>query len=394
MTGGFTFDGIDIADLGLEYVPDNQNTYVYKPSQWNMNEESFDAHDGGYFYGTTVKPKDFTLRCIYEDSHVNSGGMTRLFHAFKRGRTGRLIFAKRPWCWYVTTVVSVDISQMTNYMNGVVTINMRAYYPFARTDKTYITDADATTLIEPGGPTYEEDLMANTAMLKGIEWDLQGNFAQTPITQETAKPLLLYNPGTENAPCAIEIAGNVGGGITIANRTTGQKCEVVGLNTSGSDYIIIDALSGKVLNQSGEYAFLYHDNGFIDLESGYPLSKKVHVTATVPQSQTTNVLTLSEPLGGQELVGKYINMFIAGSSAVLGIAILGLMNLGNTGQGMLFQQRITSVSEDGLTLTVADNLSTSVSTDAQVVSFNEIIITPKDTMNITKLIFRYRPTFA
>ncbi len=172
MTGGFTFDGIDIADLGLEYVPDNQNTYVYKPSQWNMNEESFDGHDGGYFYGTTVKPKDFTLRCIYEDSHVNSGGMTRLFHAFKRGRTGRLIFAKRPWCWYVTTVVSVDISQMTNYMNGVVTINMRAYYPFARTDKTYITDEDATTLIEPGGPTCEEDLVANTAMLKGIAWDL------------------------------------------------------------------------------------------------------------------------------------------------------------------------------------------------------------------------------
>lgn len=385
MTGGFTFDGMDIADLGLEYVPDNQNTYVYKPSQWNMNDESFEAHDGGYFYGTTVKPKDFVLRCIYEESHVNQGGMTRLFNAFKRGRTGRLIFAKRPWCWYVATVVSVDISQMTNYMNGVVTINMRAYYPFARTDKTYITYNDP----------WEEDLMWNTAMMKGTEWDLSKNFAQTPITSQTSLPILLYNPGTENAPCAIEIAGNVGSGITIANQTTNQKCEIVGLNTSGDDYIIVDALSGKVLHNNGSYAFLYHDNGFIDLESGYPRMDTVHVTATVTSQQpTTNTLHLEHSIGGKELIGKYVNMYVTGTTAVLGIAMLGIMNLGGDGSGFTFQSKIENVSDDGLTITLSDNLSTSVSTDAQLVSFNEIYVTPKDTMNITRLVFRYRPTFT
>jgi len=89
----------------------------------------------------------------------------------------------------------------------------------------------------------------------------------------------MYNPGTENAPCAIEIAGDVGGGIIIANATTGQKCEVVGLNTSNNDYIIVDSLSGKVLDNNGDFAFLYHDNGFIDLASGYPRLDHVHVTA-------------------------------------------------------------------------------------------------------------------
>ena len=132
MIGGFSFCGVDIDTLGLEYAPDNSNTYVYKPSLWNMDEDSFESHDGGYFYGTSVRPKDFSLRCIYQDTHVGHGGMTKLFHLFSRGKTGRLIFQKRPWCWYTATVVSVDISQMRNYMNGIVTINLRAYYPFAR----------------------------------------------------------------------------------------------------------------------------------------------------------------------------------------------------------------------------------------------------------------------
>jgi len=87
-------------------------------------------------------------------------------------------------------------------------------------------------------------------------------------------------------------------------------------------------------------------------------------------------------------------MYVTGTTAVLGIAMLGIMNLGGDGSGFTFQSKIENVSDDGLTITLSDNLSTSVSTDAQLVSFNEIYVTPKDTMNITRLVFRYRPTFT
>ena len=396
MTGGFTFNGTDISILGLEYVPDNQNTYVFRPSQWNMNEETFDAHDGGYYYGTTVKQKDFSLRCIYESRHVNDGILTRIFNTFKRGTTGRLVFRKRPWCWYVATVVSVDSSQMTNYMNGLITINMRAYYPFARTDKTYITDDDAAAELYPGGPTLEEDLLANTAMLKGIEWDLSKNFADTPITSQ--QTFHLYNPGTETAPVAIEIAGDTGTGIVITNSTTGQRCDIAPFDSTSGEhagkYLIVDSLSGKVLLTDGStsttYGFLYHDNGYIDFASGYPVIRNVHVMGQSGQSQ----LTLSEPIGGKELIGHQLSMFVSGQSCLLGIAVVGIAKLSVGGTGSIFNAGITNVSDDGLTLSLDKSLASNVGTDAQIVKYNEITITPNTTMNLTKLIFRYRPTFT
>lgn len=122
MQGGFSFCGTDIADLGLEYVPDNANTYVFAGSDYKVNEQVFDGHHGGYFYGSTVQPKVFTLRCIYEETHINDGILTRVENFFRRGRSGRLVFKKRPWVYYVATVTGLDTSSITNYLNGIVTI--------------------------------------------------------------------------------------------------------------------------------------------------------------------------------------------------------------------------------------------------------------------------------
>ena len=93
--GGFSFDGVDIKDIGLHYAPENANTYVYRPSAYELHEEAFAAHDGGYFYGTTVKPKDFVLRCYYEAKHIKDGIMRNTFDLFKRGRKGKLVFRER-----------------------------------------------------------------------------------------------------------------------------------------------------------------------------------------------------------------------------------------------------------------------------------------------------------
>lgn len=389
MEGGFTFDGVDISTLGQEYAPENQNTYVYNAAPWKMDDETFDAHNGGYFYGTTVQPKDFTQRCFYEGAHINEGSMTRIMHFFRRGRTGRLIFKTRPWCWYVATVASIDIGQMMSYLNGVVTIKMRAYYPFARTDQTYIYENDPN----------EANLLANTAMLKGVEWDLSKNFAETTLTSEDT--FQIYNPGTERAAVSIEIAGDVGEGITIYNDATQQTCKIVALTnadtTAKNKYLIVDSLSGKVLMTNGtdtEHAFFYHDNGFIDLASNFPANRNIRASGTFG----TNTLTLSEPVD-DSMVGKYFAMRHT-SSGVLGTAMLGYLVLGNQSASDLFKSRIVRVEDGGTTIVIADNIpsptsgsSTSFTIDAAVVSFNNITVKPVSTMALTKLIFRYKPTF-
>ena len=113
MIGGFSFCGIDIADIGLEYAPDNDETYIYAPAESNIHEETFEGHDGGYSYGASREPKVFTLRCFYEDKHVAKGLMAKIFDLFRVGRKGLLIFKRRPWCYYYATVTAKpDITTM------------------------------------------------------------------------------------------------------------------------------------------------------------------------------------------------------------------------------------------------------------------------------------------
>ena len=61
MQGGFSFCGAEITDFGLEYVPQNNETWVYGHSNYQTNEQSYEGHHGGYYYGTTIQPKEFHL---------------------------------------------------------------------------------------------------------------------------------------------------------------------------------------------------------------------------------------------------------------------------------------------------------------------------------------------
>lgn len=355
MVGGFTFDGVDIADIGLEYAPEQNNTFVYRPASYKISEQMFEAHDGGYYYGETVQPKEFVLRCIYEDQHILDGVIAKIYSVFRRGKTGRLVFKKRPWCWYTATVTNVDINQMTNYMNGTVTITLKAYYPFARTDYDTI----------PNNSEYEKDMLNNSGLMASSYSDT--SFA--PITEDTT--ILLYNPGTERAKTAIQIAGDVGEGVMIANATTGQNCRFVAISSetvSGNYYVQCDALNGQTIKTDGtvsEPGFIYHDQGFIELEPGYPAYRDIQVTC-----QQTYVK--SNGMFNENMVGRYI-YFADNSSAKI----------------VRFEDTDTIVVDK--TVTEAQNGK------AQILLMNEIRVSSYPaggSMNLTKLNFIFKPTFA
>lgn len=359
MQGGFSFCGVDIAELGLEYAPDNANTYVFKASDYKLSEQVFDAHDGGYYYGETVQPKIFTLRCIYQDEHVNGGIISNVFRFFRRGRTGRLVFQKRPWVWYGATVVNVNVNQMMNYMNGLVTITLKAYYPFGRTDmEGYEEDYE-----------YLDALKANSAMLP------DGVMPQTKVvedgqelTTQTIVPLL--NAGTERAAVAIEIAGDVGEGVIITNPSTGQKCSFVAMSkavtTDAGKYVICDGLNGKTVLTNGtesELSYIYHDYGFIDLEPAYPIMRDVtvHYTAGSAAVQT------DEAVFDEDSVGQYLYY---------------------DGDWRKIASVISSKKAN-----VLPSPSASGSEVTSMVRMNEIVITPVANMALTRLNFVYKHTF-
>lgn len=358
MRGGFTFCGVDIADLGLEYAPDNMNMYVFRSGEFKINEQTFDGHHGGYFYGSTVSPKTFTLRCYFEAQHINMGIMARINKLFCRGRSGRLVFAKRPWVWYMATVTNTVSAQFTNYENGVIDIQMKAYYPFGRYDHLSLQPGDEADAV----------LLGNSALLP--ESITPSAYAIADGAEMTATAtLLLYNGGTERAPVAIEIAGDVGEGVLIANATTNQTCRFVAmtkaLTSDTGKYVISDGMNGKTVitnGSTGELAFLYHDYGFIELEPAFPILRDLSVSYT---ADSASVECDSDAFIGQ--TGKHLYL---------------------DGQW----RKIVAVY-DSRHASVLPAPSSTGNSKTPIVTMNEIVITPSYDMALTRLNFRYCPTF-
>lgn len=384
MFGGFTFDDIDIDKLDLEYAPDNANTYVHKSTARTISEQKFEGHDGGYYYGDTAQPKDFILRCFYTGKDVTQGLMSRIYQAFRIGRTGRLVFKHRPWCWYIATVVAVDCTQLLNYANGFVTITMRAYYPYARTDMFSI----------PEFTDWENDIKENSGLLFDTTripyYKYQngrhyvGLNTTTPITQQTN--ILLYNPGTEKAKVAIEIAGDVGDGVVIVNKTTGQKCKFVGiskaLTTNVGRYVVADSLNNKVVltggNVSTQLGFLYHDAGFIDLAPGYPIIRDVGITTKATDSRIYPNKLIREYSGDTNITGRYIWTGVPSSNP----------------NNLEPWKKITEYDDDNMIIYTDNFVGITQNTISDIVNMNELTITPVSTMSLTRLNFVYLPTFS
>lgn len=365
IAGGFSFCGTDIKDLGLEYAPEKENTYVYSPAETAIYEETFDGHNGGYLYGTAKKPKEFTLRCFFENEHIARGMMAKVHQVFRPGRSGKLIFKRRPWCYYYATVSEVPSLELSNYMNGLITIHMKAYYPFARAEA--MTD-------DPLSPFYSErtdachgEIMLNTGLFEKRAW--VPPMAFTEITQQES--FVLSNPGTERASVGIVCAGDAPDGLIITNSTTGQECKLVALSkaetTDVNKHVYIDGISGKtVLTDSfgsdKKLSFLFHDYGFIELEPCVPVIRKVFIN--YPGTQLIHTVNRIE----ENVIGLYI--YAAG-----------------TWHKIVEQPDIQ-------TLKVKDSVGATGDEISMIAPMNELTVTPVSTMDITRLSFVYVPTFA
>ena len=170
--------------------------------------------------------------------------MASIYGLFKVGRTGKLIFDRRPWCYYYATVTDPITTDFTNYENGLVTIHMKAMYPFARSDIMTRKRTDK----------YCDIMMTNTAVFEKEE--MENNLELTNFTHQTdfiknKLPIVIGNPGQEEAALGVAISGDVGTGVIIANATTGQSMKFVAVkkadtsNKSPMRYALVDPISGK-----------------------------------------------------------------------------------------------------------------------------------------------------
>ena len=363
MRGGFSFCGVDIADLGLEYAPEMEETYVYRPADKTIHEQTFDSHNGGYFYGITSRPKDFRLRCIFEESHINKKITSRAYQLFQVGRSGKLVFQQRPWVYYNVAIVESTLDP-TNYLNGYFHVVARAYYPYGRSDQFTIPQFDVMRdfMKESTAMVTDENMLAP------FNYDSTANtFKYTNITAN--RTILLPNPGTERAAVGIKIAGNVGNGVTVGNNTTGQACTFMAITkantTNLNRYVYLDSLNGKTLLLGNGYkqtAFVYHHDGVIELAPNYPAKRDVIVTLS--NSNTVRITNYEK----ENFVGQYI--YLAGQ-----------------------WRKINSQPEN--TKLVLDSTPSGTGIQkAPIMPLNELYVSSVSGMDLSLLEFVYRPTFA
>lgn len=386
MNGGFSFCGVDIAKIGLEYAPEIEDTYVYKTSKARIHEETYDGHDGGYYYGSSREPKEFILRCIFEEEEIDRGLMAKVYHLFKEGKTGRLIFSRRPWCYYYATVTDLDTTGITNYLNGVIKITMKAYYPFARAD-TMVTakNDDDYYRIRENTAFFE-----NEAMVPPVEY-----CKTEPITKPT--DIILANPGTELAHVGIEIAGDVGKGVIITNHTTNQTCKFVAMSESEFDgnlsFVYLDGMNGKcsaVKDGFSSLSFLYHDEGFIQLAPGFPMRR--NVLASVSGNEVKIINNLYDRNSGDtrenaeaHLKGKFIWL----SGAWHEITGVGKKDFEST-----YRTPTDERYQNQHLIYISDELEQTLTESTCICQLNKITIEPVSTMKLTRLKFVYKPTFS
>lgn len=369
--GGFTFCGTDIADVGLSYAPELSDTYVYAPGETTVHDESFEGHHGGYFYGAYKTPKTLTLRCYFEEKNIDYGVMAKVYHLFRTGRQGKLVFSRRPWCYYYATVIDCA-PEYSNYMNGIVKITMKAYYPFARSDRSYYEDKD---------PEYDK-AMENTAFpnKRGMSPPRQFNSINLPTGE--AKAIYLLNPGTERAQVGIEIKGTAIDGFTITNETTNQQCKFVAINNSGGDsYIYFDGMNGKTMIVDDEMTtlkMLYHDSGFIELKPSFPAVRELYVDscANGRMNFITPLFDKYEPRSVSNAHNLYDNRYVYYDGAWYPIESIDITN-----------PYILNI--DSPCAYTPEHYS-----KAMVATLNKIVIRPVDSMNLSMLNFVFRATFA
>ena len=372
MRGGFTFCGYDIADFNLEYAPDKENTYVYRPAKTIVHEETMDGHNGGYYYGAYKQPKEFVLRCFYEEKDIDRGLMSKVFQLFRVGKSGQLVFKRMPWYAYYVTVTEVNDRDMTNYRNGLITITMKAGYPFARGINVNAPFTNEHLFYSLPIDKYHDKVIQNTGLFIRSEMVPQMTFGDIQLTAPNTKTIYLANPGTERAAVGLTLAGNAGGGIIIINNTTKQECRIVGMTrsatTGSSKELYIDGISGKTVlrnNVSSEISFLYHSGGFIEIEPTNPVIRGLFVSVS-----GTNTITLFNNLE-QDVVGRYI--FINSH-----------------------WHKILNQTEDNvLTLRVSEEEPLGDQNESTMIcDLNEITISPVTELYLDTLSFNYKPTYA
>lgn len=260
---------------------------------FTVDQVEMSDRDGGYFYGTKAKIRQFVLECYFENISIAEREKIRRW--LGRDTSGKLIFDSRPFIYYNVRPTRVvdgkawcheDMAGTRRVYSGTFTITFSAYNPFGYMNYSSYHDVDYD------GAGQYCDILSDNEMPPAVS-AASGNY-------------LLYNCGTEKTPIKILVSGVAPSGFEIKNKTNGTTCRIAGLPNGIP--LMVDGETGAVATVAGDLNtidFSYHDDGFIVLEPCRIIAD--HIIVSQGEQQNTVVVSGYESiLGRGSLAGNYI----------------------------------------------------------------------------------------
>lgn len=102
---GFTFNGHHSSEYGLVVVSDGDRYHQTLSSNFSDTIVSVPGKNGGYYFGTQLQMKDFTIRCAYDE--MTSNMMHRIQNWLYPNQVGWLIFDETPYKKYKVKISNV-----------------------------------------------------------------------------------------------------------------------------------------------------------------------------------------------------------------------------------------------------------------------------------------------
>lgn len=169
-----------------------------------MTTVEISGRHGGYYFGSKVRPRVFSLPCYFEDEPP--AVWPQIQQWLDREQFGALEFDDRPGMIYMARPMEaiepkayIRDSFDRKAISGTFTATFVAHDPFAKMDR--ISVDDPADLEANGGFLRDHTGLLPTGIMPKL--DYSGTIGKTT-------ELLLYNPGSERTGLTIEVAGDVG----------------------------------------------------------------------------------------------------------------------------------------------------------------------------------------
>ncbi len=143
---GFSFGGVHSSELGIVRISDGSRFEESLLPNFQDKTATVSGKDGIYYFGSDNQQKEVTLSFAFD--HLTEEQLRRLKQVFSTKKPQQFISDEKPYKYYMVKVAQsaiiqhlcFDLDEGTRIYKGEGTLNLVAYYPYARSVHKFLNE--------------------------------------------------------------------------------------------------------------------------------------------------------------------------------------------------------------------------------------------------------------